>query len=96
MGEEEDDDQSAGGRGSSACRRREGERPAYPLADLLVRQSAGPGGADAAPTFERYRFHDGAPCKDQLRGLCTESLDAYPSLGGDNGVHRLIGLLPPV
>jgi hypothetical protein len=68
----------------------------YPLADLLVRQPVGPRGEHAAPTFEFYRFHDDAPCKDQLRGLCAELLDAYPSLGGDNGVHRLIGLLPSV
>ncbi len=68
----------------------------YPLADLLVRQPAGPRGAHAAPTFEFHRFHDGAPCKDQLRGLCADLLDAYPSLGGDNSVLRLIGLLPSV
>jgi hypothetical protein len=70
----------------------------FPLADLLVSQPTGTGtGAEnAAPTFEFYRFSEDQPRKDQLTALCTDLLDAYPSLGGDNGVHRLIGLLPSV
>ncbi len=68
----------------------------FPLADLLVSQPAGTGQENAAPTFEFYRFGQAQPRKDQLMALCTDLLDAYPSLGGDNGVHRLIGLLPSV
>jgi hypothetical protein len=68
----------------------------FPLADLLVSQPTGTEGQHAAPTFEFYSFSDTQPRKDQLTALCTDLLDAYPSLGGDNGVHRLIGLLPSV
>lgn len=68
----------------------------FPLADLLVRQASGTPGQHAAPTFELYRFHDREPSRDQLQGLCAKLLGAYPSLGGDDGVSRLIGLLPPV
>jgi hypothetical protein len=68
----------------------------FPLAELLVRQPAGPPGQHAAPTFELFAFEAGEPRRDQLQGLCAGLLGSYPSLGGDDGVHRLIGLLPPV
>ena len=67
----------------------------YPIADLLVRQP-GPGGQNAAPTFGYYHFHDVSPKKDQLTALCDAVLGAFPALGGDGGVRRLIDRLPPV
>lgn len=67
----------------------------YPIADLLVRQEISPG-HHAAPTFEFYEFADAPNRKDQLTALCDDLLDDYPALGGDNGVRRLIGLLPAV
>ena len=34
--------------------------------------------------------------KDQLAAMCDNLLGQFPSLGGDNGVRRLITLLPSV
>jgi hypothetical protein len=67
----------------------------YPIAELLVRQP-GPDGHHAAPTFGYYRFHDESPKKDQLTALCDADLGAFPALGGDGGVRRLIDRLPAV
>lgn len=68
----------------------------YPLADLLVHQPLATVDQHAAPTFEFYRFDEHQPRKQQLLALSSGVLGAYPSLGGDNGVHHLIGLLPSV
>jgi hypothetical protein len=68
----------------------------YPIGDLLVRQSAGSNGHNAAPTFEYYDFASTPDRKTQLTALCDGVLGEFPSLGGDNGVRRLIGLLPSV
>lgn len=68
----------------------------FPIADLLVRQPSGTKGLNAAPTFEFHRFEKDTSSKDQLRRLCAQLIDSYPSLGGADGVHRLIGLLPSV
>jgi hypothetical protein len=67
----------------------------FPIADLLVRQP-GPDGKNAAPTFEFHRFDDGTGKKDQLIAMCDPLIGTYPSLGGDDGVRRLIGKLPSV
>jgi hypothetical protein len=67
----------------------------FPLADLLVRQP-GANGSNAAPTFEFHRFDDGIPKKDQLIAMCDALVGTYPSLGGDDGVRRLMGNLPAV
>ena len=67
----------------------------YPIGDLLVRQPLAPG-HNAAPTFEFYEFADTPNRKAQLTALCDDILDDYPSLGGDNSVKWLIGLLPSV
>jgi hypothetical protein len=61
----------------------------YPIADQLVR-------ANAAPTFGYYAFDDGVPKKAHLEALCDAVLGAYPALGGDDGVRRLIARLPEV
>jgi hypothetical protein len=67
----------------------------FPIADLLVRQPSA-NGSHAAPTFEFHRFADGPPRKDQLIAICDDLIGAYPSLGGDDGVRRLIEKLPYV
>lgn len=66
----------------------------FPIADLLVRQPTGDG--HAAPTFGFYAFDDDTPKLDQLAALCDALLGDFPSLGGDDSVRRLIGLLPSV
>ena len=69
----------------------------FPIADVLVRQPAKKGSRQhAAPTFEFHRFSGRASKKDQLIAMCDELLGPFPSLGGDDGVRRLIGNLPPV
>jgi hypothetical protein len=68
----------------------------YPIADLLVRQPSGQDSLNAAPTFEYYPFDPERPKKDQLIALCDGVLGAYPSLGGDDGVRRLLSRLPAV
>jgi hypothetical protein len=67
----------------------------FPIADLLVQQPTS-NGSHAAPTFEFHRFADGPPRKNQLIAMCDELIGAYPSLGGDDGVRRLIEKLPYV
>jgi len=67
----------------------------YPIADLLVRQP-GRDGLNAAPAFGYYHFHDEPAKKVQLTALCDAVLGAFPSLGGDGGVRRLIDRLPDV
>jgi hypothetical protein len=67
----------------------------YPIADLLVRLPAGDG-QNAAPTFGYYPFSGEGPKKEQLLRLCGEMVKAYPSLGGDDGVARVIDRLPSV
>jgi len=67
----------------------------YPIADLLVRQPAGPHG-NAGPGFGFYEFEAWRPRKDQLIELCDAVLGPYPTLGGDDGVRQLIGRLPSV
>jgi hypothetical protein len=61
----------------------------FGVADLLARHGAG-------PTFEFYAFREGTPRKAQLAALCDALLGSFPSLGGDNGVRRLIERLPSV
>jgi hypothetical protein len=69
----------------------------FPIADLLVRQPAKKRSRKhAAPTFEFHRFDRRKPKKDQLLAMCDDLLGAYPSLGGDDGVRRLLGKLPSV
>jgi hypothetical protein len=68
----------------------------FPIADLLVRQPSGREGLNAAPTFEFHRFAEDSPSRDQLSSLCAKLAKDYPSLGGADGVQRLIGLLPSV
>lgn len=67
----------------------------FPIADLLVHQQTS-AGHHAAPTFEFYEFGVGTPKKEQLTHLCDSLLAAYPSLGSEDGVRRLINLLPSV
>lgn len=67
----------------------------FPIADLLVRQPL-PGGGHAAPTFEYYEYAPSPSRKQQLAALCDRLVGRYPALGGDDGVRRLIGLLPSV
>lgn len=67
----------------------------YPVADLLVRQPL-PDGHHAAPTFEYYPYPPERSKKDELADVCDGLLRDYPSLGGDDGVRRLIGALPSV
>lgn len=69
----------------------------FPLADLLVSQPAKPGSEEhAAPTFEFHAFDEEVPKKDQLISLCDALVPAFPSLGGDDGVRSLLGMLPSV
>ncbi|MEV4926160.1 ferritin-like domain-containing protein [Streptomyces roseoverticillatus] len=74
----------------------------YPIADLLVRT---PLTADdlktppkelvhAGPPFQYYRFTKDPQA--ELMERCTELLAHFPELGGDDGVQRQIGLLPPL
>jgi Ferritin-like len=67
----------------------------FPIGALLVTLSL-PGGHQAAPTFEFYPFAETPSKKDQLAAMCDNLLGQFPSLGGDNGVRRLITLLPSV
>ncbi len=67
----------------------------FPIANLLVSTPAS-GDLNAAPTFGYYPFEPGIPKKAQLEALCAEVATAFPSLGGDDGVIRLIKLLPSV
>lgn len=67
----------------------------YPIAALLVSQRL-PNGMHAAPPFEFYAFSPDTPKKDQLETLCDDLLGVFPSLGGDNGVRRMISLLSSV
>jgi hypothetical protein len=67
----------------------------FPIAALLVTIEL-PGGHHAAPTFEFFSFAQTATKKDQLAKMCDDLIGQFPSLGGDNGVRRLIRLLPSV
>jgi hypothetical protein len=69
----------------------------FPIADQLVRIPCGKLGSTdhAGPPFGFYRFEPG-PLKCQLMKLCDRSVKAYPSLGGDNSVQWIIGLLPDI
>jgi hypothetical protein len=67
----------------------------YPIADLLVRTPTAPG-QHAGPTFGYFDFPADRERKDTLRDLCAKVGQAFPSLGGDNGVARQIALLPSV
>lgn len=67
----------------------------FPVADLLVRQPI-PSGGNAAPTFEYYHFASHPSRQEQLATLCDGLLGRFPTLGGDDSVRRLIGLLPSV
>lgn len=66
----------------------------YPIASLLVRTSQA-FDLNAAPTFEYHAFEDESP-RDELARRCDALMGAFPELGGDDGVRRLIGLLPDV
>ncbi len=66
----------------------------FPIADLLVRQQV-PGG-HAAPPFRYFAFGAGSSKQDQLLRACDALVGAFPSLGGDDGVRRVISLLPSV
>lgn len=69
----------------------------FPIADLLTQQPIDTRAEhNAAPTFEFHRFHDDPPKKDQLIAMCNELLGPYPTLGGDDGVRRLLARLPSV
>jgi hypothetical protein len=69
----------------------------FPIADVLVRQPAKKRSRQhAAPTFEFHRFHGRGSKKDQLIAMCDECLGHFPSLGGDDGVRRLLEKLPSV
>jgi hypothetical protein len=68
----------------------------FPIADLLVRQPGRQRGTSAAPTFGYYAYIDGPSKKKQLAALCDGLLGHYPSLGGDDGVRRLIEALPSI
>ena len=68
----------------------------FPLGDLLVRQPGPTRREHAAPAFGYYDFAMDRPKKDQLVALCDAVLGDFPSLGGDDGVRRLIGRLPAV
>jgi Ferritin-like len=67
----------------------------FPIAALLVTIPL-PDGSHAAPTFEFFAFAQTSSKKDQLAKMCDNLLGDFPSLGGDNGVRRLISLLPSV
>lgn len=67
----------------------------FPIADLLVQTPIG-GGQTAAPRFGFHEFATDTPKLDQLASLCDGLLGEFPSLGGDDGVRRLIGLMPSV
>jgi hypothetical protein len=68
----------------------------FPIAQLLVSIPLD-AAHNAAPTFGYYHFADGSSSKkDQLEQLCGEATRSFPSLGGDDGVARLIRLLPSV
>ena len=63
------------------------------------RPSRGPGATARgrhSPRSVRRRFHHESPKKDQLTALCDAVLGAFPALGGDDGVRRLIDRLPAV
>lgn len=65
----------------------------YPIANLLVMHPL-PDGNHAAPTFEFHRFDPGPDKKAQLLQMCDGLLGAFPALGGDDGVRRLLEHLP--
>lgn len=67
----------------------------FPIAALLVTIPL-PDGLHAAPTFEFFAFGETSSKKEQLAAMCDKLLGKFPSLGGDNGVRRLIALLPSV
>ena len=67
----------------------------FPIASLLVATPVS-GTENAAPTFEFHAFADAPSKKEQLAAMCDGLLGRFPSLGGDNSVRKLIGLLPPV
>lgn len=69
----------------------------YLIADQLVRTPCGVEGSDrhAGPPFGFYQFRDGE-IRSQLMKLCERSIKDFPSLGGDNSVQWLIGLLPEI
>jgi hypothetical protein len=67
----------------------------YPIAALLVTLAL-PDGQHAAPTFEFRPFQDPSNKKPELARMCKDLLDAFPILGGDDGVQHLISLLPAV
>jgi hypothetical protein len=69
----------------------------FPIANLLVRQPVRDGSPqNAAPTFEFHRFSAGSTKKDELIKLCDDLLGPFPSLGGEDGVRRLLGKLPSI
>lgn len=53
-------------------------------------------GHNAAPMFLYYEFEARSPKVAQLAALCDALLGDFPSLGGDDGVRRLIAKLPAV
>jgi hypothetical protein len=67
----------------------------FPIANLLVGQNTAEG-KHAAPTFSYYPFGADRPKRDQLQILCGQVAAHYPTLGGDDSVLHLIGLLPSV
>jgi Ferritin-like len=67
----------------------------FPIASLLVTIEL-PNGHHAAPTFEFFPFAEDSPKQEQLAAMCDNLMAEFPSLGGDNGVGRLIKLLPSV
>lgn len=67
----------------------------YPIAQLLVEQPS-IDGRNAAPMFLFYEFDPQQPKLTQLASLCDAVLGDFPSLGGDDGVRRLIGSLPAI
>jgi len=67
----------------------------FPIAALLVTIEL-PSGQRAAPTFEFFEFAKTSSKRDQLAAMCDKLIGHFPSLGGDNGVRRLIKLMPSV
>jgi hypothetical protein len=66
----------------------------YPIAYELIKTTQA-FDLNAAPTFEYHEFGHESP-KQELANRCDALLGAFPDLGGDDGVRRLIGMLPDV